>query len=102
VHSIEYDLSGGGHLVADLLLLLEQVAFGRVAAEAGLEVRHVLGLLKFGLSFIAHHRCDSFPNSDFPDAMAYLEDTTQDTKPNVETKAPASGLVIQPVDCLAR
>ena len=65
--------AGGDHLVADLLLLLERVALGRVTAEVGFEVGHVLGLLKFSPSFIVHHRDGSFPSSDLPDTMACPE-----------------------------
>ena len=39
----------------------------------GERLGNVLGLLKFGPSFIVHHRGGSFPNSDFPDTMAYPE-----------------------------
>ena len=40
---------------ADLLLLLEVVALGRVATEICSEVRHVLGLGEFGHLCVVHH-----------------------------------------------
>ena len=46
-HGVEHRLARCHHVVADLLLLLERVALGRVATEVRSEVRHVLGLGEF-------------------------------------------------------
>ena len=54
-HGIEDGLAGGGHVVANLLLLFEHVALWRVDAKIRAKVCRVLNLAEFGhLGFVDH------------------------------------------------
>ena len=59
-HCVEHGLASGNHVVADLLLLLERVALGRLAAEVCFEIGHVLRLLQGGPIGVAGVRCGHF------------------------------------------
>lgn len=53
--SVEHGLAAGDHFVADVALLLERVALGRVEAEVRTEVGHALGLLQGGPVDVVRH-----------------------------------------------